>query len=126
MNESFGKEYKLCNKKAMSSIFEEGKTIKSYPFLLRYLPADLKTNARFQMVISVPKRKFRKAVDRNRVKRLIREAVRKNKPLIEAAITNENEQLAFFLIYTSNKEESYQKIKYKIEQLFLRLGAVRK
>lgn len=121
MNESFGKEYKLCSKKVMDTIFEEGKTEKVYPFLLRYLNVDLKTEKRFQIVIAVPKRKFKRAVDRNRIKRLIREAVRKKKYIIEQAMTDEEQQLALFLIYTSSQEETYQKIIDKIEALFLRL-----
>lgn len=121
MDQSFGKEYKLCSKKVMDTIFEEGKTEKVYPFLLRYLNVDLKTEKRFQIVIAVPKRKFKRAVDRNRIKRLIREAVRKKKYIIEQAMTDEEQQLALFLIYTSSQEETYQKIIDKIEALFLRL-----
>jgi ribonuclease P protein component len=121
MDESFGKEYKLCSKKVMTSIFEDGKQEKVYPFLLRYLAVDLKTNTRFQIVIAVPKRKFKRAVDRNRIKRLIREAVRKKKYIIEQSMTAEEPQLALFLIYTSNEEETYQRIINKIEALFLRL-----
>ncbi|RYM33926.1 ribonuclease P protein component [Brumimicrobium glaciale] len=121
MDESFGKEYKLCSKKVMTSIFEDGKQEKVYPFLLRYLAVDLKTNTRFQIVIAVPKRKFKRAVDRNRIKRLIREAVRKKKHIIEQSMTAEEPQLALFLIYTSNEEETYQRIINKIEALFLRL-----
>lgn len=121
MDESFGKQYKLCSKKVMDTIFEEGKTEKVYPFLLRYLTVDLKTSKRFQIVIAVPKRKFKRAVDRNRIKRLIREAVRKKKHIIESSMSAEEQQLALFLIYTSNEEETYQKIIDKIEALFLRL-----
>ncbi|RFC54214.1 ribonuclease P protein component [Brumimicrobium aurantiacum] len=121
MNEKFGKEYKLCSKKVMTAVFEKGKTEKNYPFVLRYLDTDLKTNTCFQIVISVPKRRFKKAVDRNRIKRLIREAVRKNKHIIEQSMTENQPQLALFLIYTGNKEEPYQKIYDKIEALFLRL-----
>lgn len=121
MDESFGKEYKLCSKKVMASIFEEGKQEKVYPFLLRYLSVDLKTEKRFQIVIAVPKRKFKKAPDRNRIRRLIREAVRKKKHIIETSMTSEEKQLALFLIYTSSQEETYQKISDKIESLFLRL-----
>jgi len=105
----------------MTSIFEDGKQEKVYPFLLRYLTVDLKTNKRFQIVIAVPKRKFKRAVDRNKIKRLIREAVRKKKHIIEASMTAEEQQLALFLIYTSSKEETYQKVSVKIEALFLRL-----
>lgn len=121
MDESFGKEYKLCSKKVMASIFEDGKQEKVFPFLLRHLTVDLKTTKRFQIVIAVPKRKFKRAVDRNRIKRLIREAVRKKKHIIESSMTAEEQQLALFLIYTSNEEETYQRIIDKIEALFLRL-----
>ena len=121
MDERFGKKYKLCSKTVMTAIFEKGKEEKSYPFLLRYLSADLKTDAKFQVVISVPKRKFKKAVDRNRIKRLIREAVRKNKYILEEALSAEDQQLALFLIYTASEEETYQRILNKIEVLFLRL-----
>lgn len=105
----------------MTSIFEGGKQEKVYPFLLRYLTVNLKTNTRFQIVIAVPKRKFKKAVDRNKIKRLIREAVRKKKYIIENSMTDDEPQLALFLIYTSNQEETYQRIIDKIEALFLRL-----
>ena len=105
----------------MSSVFEQGKIVKSYPFLLRYLPVDLKTDICFQIVISVPKRRFKKAVDRNRIKRLIREAIRKNKYILEEAENKDSPQLALFLIYTSNQEETYHKMMHKIEKLFQRL-----
>jgi ribonuclease P protein component len=121
MDERFGKKYKLCSKTVMASIFEEGKQEKAYPFLLRYLSVDLKTDAKFQIVIAVPKRKFKRAVDRNRIKRLIREGVRKNKYILEEALSSEDQQFALFLIYTASEEETHQRILNKIEVLFLRL-----
>ncbi|MBW7867173.1 MAG: ribonuclease P protein component [Brumimicrobium sp.] len=121
MDESFGKEYKLCSKKIIDQIFSEGKVVKEYPFFLRYLPAQLSTPKTFQLVISVPKAKFKKAVDRNRIKRLIRESVRKKKYLLESELSKQEFQLALFIVYTETKEETYQKISDKIEVLFLRL-----
>lgn len=121
MDESFGKEYKLCSKKIIDQIFSEGKVVKEYPFFLRYLPAQLSTPKAFQLVISVPKAKFKKAVDRNRIKRLIRESVRKKKYLLESELSKQEFQLALFIVYTETKEETYQKISDKIEVLFLRL-----
>src|SRR5690554_1966375 len=104
MDERFGKKYKLCSKTVMASIFEKGKQEKAYPFLLRYLKADLKTDAKFQVVISVPKRKFKKAVDRTRIKRLIREALRKKKYIPEDASHSEDHQITLFLIYPASQE----------------------
>lgn len=121
MDESFGKKYKLCSKKVIAAIFEEGEQEKIYPFRLLYLATDLKTDAGFQIAISVPKRQFKKSPDRNRIKRLIREAVRKKKYILEKGISEGNQQLALFLIYTASEEETQQKIFNKIEILFLRL-----
>ena len=121
MDERFGKDYKLCSKKIMAAIFEKGKFEKTYPFILRYLATDLPTSKCFQVVISVPKRKFKRAVDRNRIKRVIREAVRKNKYILEQAYDEGETQMALFIIYSSNKEEPYQKVFNKIESLFQRL-----
>ena len=121
MDERFGKKYKLCSKIVIASLFEKGNQIKSYPFALRYIPTKLNTNTPFQIAISVPKKSFKKATDRNRIKRVVREAVRKNKHIVENAIAKEEQQLALFLIYTAQKEEPYQTINNKIESLFLRL-----
>lgn len=121
MNEKFGKEYKLCSKKLIAEIFEKGKHVKAYPYFLHYLPAELNSATSFQVVISAPKRNFKKAVDRNRIKRLTREAVRKNKHLLESAFSERNQKFALFLIYTGKEEESFQTIMHKIETLFMRL-----
>lgn len=121
MNERFGKKYKLCSKKIIDEIFANGATVKAFPFLLRYIETDLPEKVNFQIVISVPKRNFKKAVDRNRLKRLIREAVRKKKHLLEVPFSAQEKSLALFLIYTSREEETYQNISNKIEKLFLRL-----
>ena len=74
---TLGKKERLKSKKLIGKLFEEGKSIKKYPFRLIYLIQDknsfkIKTQASF----SVPKRNFKKAVDRNRIKRLIKEAYR--------------------------------------------------
>ncbi|PKR79734.1 ribonuclease P protein component [Brumimicrobium salinarum] len=120
-NERFGKPYKLCSKTVISNVFAAGKVEKKYPFLIRYHYAALNTDEAFQVMISVPKRKFKKAVDRNRIKRLIKEAVRKRKYIFEENLIAKNQQMAIVIIYTGNQEESYHSILNKIEALFLRL-----
>ena len=74
---TLGKKERLKSKKLIGKLFEEGKSIKKYPFRLIYLIQDknsfkIKTQASF----SVPKRNFKKAVDRNRIKRLMRDEVK--------------------------------------------------
>lgn len=121
MNERFGKEYKLCSKIVIEEIFSDGNQVRKYPFVLRYLPTDLPMKTSFQIVISVPKRLFMRAVDRNRIKRKIREVIRKKKHLLEEKWETQEKKMALFLIYTAHKDETYHTIDNEIETLFLRL-----
>lgn len=121
MDERLGKAYKLCSKKVIEELFEDGLKIKQYPFVIQYKYVDLPSQKNFQIVCSVPKRIHKKAVSRNRIKRLMREVVRKKKYIIEDNFPQNEKQLALFLIYTSKKEESYSYLLDKIELLFVRL-----
>ena len=121
MDQGLDKRYKLCSKTVIASLFESGKQCKKYPFLIKYQWLNRPKEVPFQLVISVPKRTFKRAVDRNRIKRLIREAVRKKKHLLESALTDKQETLAFFMIYTDSKEMDVDFMTNKIETLFQRL-----
>lgn len=121
MDESLGKAYKLCSKKVIEDLFRSGNKVQQYPFVLQYKNTDLPSNKRFQIVTSVPKRLHKKAVTRIRIKRLMREVVRKKKYIVEQNLPEESKQLALFLIYTGKKEEPYSLMLDKIEILFKRL-----
>lgn len=125
MDERLGKAYKLCSKKVIEELFDEGLKVKQHPFVLQYIYTELPTKKSFQIVCSVPKRIHKKAVTRNRIKRLMREVVRKNKNIIEENFPHNEKQLALFLIYTGKKEESYSLLLNKIELLFERLMNVK-
>ena len=76
----FPKEEHLCRKKLIDELFgKRGSSFGIYPLRLVWLPAAAPTTAPPQVLISVSKRTFKRAVDRNRLKRLIREAYRLNK-----------------------------------------------
>ncbi len=121
IDESFGKEYKLCSQKLIDSIFEKNQKVKQFPFILSYLEVAIPSVKTFQIVISAPKRIFRKAHERNRIKRLMREAIRKKKVSLENELEKHQKQVALFLIYTSKEELKYELIEQKIEQLFNKL-----
>lgn len=118
MDQSFGKAYKLCNKRQIDSIFETGRTQKQYPFIARYKPMELNSDKPFQMVISAPKKMFRSAVKRNRIKRICREAVRKNKTELESWLSENQAQLGIFLLYTGKEEMTHDGLERKTQQLF--------
>ena len=121
MNQSFGKEYKLCSKKLIETIFKEGKSVKAFPFTLLYLIHENSCNVPFQMVISAPKKINRHAHDRNRIKRIVREAIRKNKFILEDFLTASNQQLAIFLVYTSKEEMTTEQLDKKTKKIFTQL-----
>lgn len=73
------KNERLHNEKLIESIFRSTTYIKSFPLLFIYNKLDDRYQLGFQVLFSVPKKKFPRAVDRNRIKRLMREAYRLNK-----------------------------------------------
>ncbi len=125
MDQRFGKEYKLCSKKIIERLFKEGKRLNSFPFGLTYGYEELpKAEIPFQIVISVPKKNFKRAHDRNRIKRLMKECLRKNKYILEdflAGESNKNGQMALFLVYRFNEELDYETIMRKMSKLLLTL-----
>lgn len=121
MNEKLGKKYMLCSQKQIQTVFDSKTSIKSYPFVLHYCFLPLNSNKSFQITISVPKRNFKKAHDRNRIKRLLRETIRKNKLILESELIQDNLQVALFMIYTAREEMDYEILHKKTIQLFKNL-----
>ncbi|MEN9698855.1 MAG: hypothetical protein RLZZ301_53 [Bacteroidota bacterium] len=127
MDQSFGKTYKLCSQKLMESLFQEGNSVKAFPLKLIFLEAEHPGMAPFQVLLSVPKKKFKHAHDRNYLKRCMREALRKNKSEIEQYLTSSNKKLIFALVYLSDERLPYlaieQRVIKAITQLKTELGA---
>ena len=114
MNQSFPKAEKLKRKKVIDSLFTQGKSIKAHPLILVYKECELsEEHVKFQAGFSVSKRNHKTAVARNRVKRLMREAFRKNKHLIEL----QDKKVAVMFIYTGKNILSY----LQLEQLMVRV-----
>ena len=118
MNHSFGKAYKLCSKKLIDEVFESGVTVKSYPLIAKYKKVELTNDAPFQMVISAPKRTFKNAFQRNRIKRLCKEAIRLNKQILEEPLNNKKLTLGICLIYSAKEELVIELLNRKTQKLF--------
>lgn len=115
---SFGKNYKLCSKQVIDELFNSGNTIKSYPLIAIYKQVEFNDETPFKIVFSAPKRTFRKAVQRNRIKRICREAVRMNKQILESYLNESKTQLALFLVYSSKDELNHSQLEKKVVKLF--------
>ena len=114
MNESFGRKEKLKSKILITRLFTEGKSFNKYPLKLVYLPVSESRYDTLQTAVSVPKRNFKKAVDRIHLKRLMREAFRKNKYLVTS---NMNNKYAFMFLYIGREQASYHKLFRVTEEL---------
>jgi ribonuclease P protein component len=95
---SFSKREKLCSQKTIDRLFKEGASVKAFPLRVVFLEVD-EADSAVQVLISVPKKRIRKAHDRNRVKRLIREAYRLNKAELVERTASEGKRLALAFIY---------------------------
>jgi ribonuclease P protein component len=120
-DQKFRKAERLCSKKLIEELFRSGKSFYSYPFRLVWLPVQNYLPYDAQVSISVQKRHFKKAVDRNLLKRRIREAYRKNKHELYFKLGEEKLQIVFMIIYGSRDILSYEEIEDKIIVILSRL-----
>ncbi len=108
---SFPKNEKLKSKKRFEQLFAEGKSISSFPLKLIYVKTELPENIKVQVGVSVPKRIFKSAVKRNRIKRLVREAYRLNK---QGVFNNSEGNYAFLFLYLGTEMPTYAGLEKKM------------
>ncbi|MEL7003464.1 MAG: ribonuclease P protein component [Bacteroidota bacterium] len=114
--QTFGKSERLHKKKEIKELFDKGSSFYLYPFKVLHLTAKEET-VNPKILISVSKRSFKRAVDRNKVKRLIREAYRINKHNIQS-----KQNLLIAYIYTPKEILSFSLIEKKLKQVLSRLN----
>ncbi|SFN36320.1 ribonuclease P protein component [Algoriella xinjiangensis] len=118
MRLTFGKNEKLKSRKAFDELFSGGKTFVSHPvrFVYRIKP---KEDYDIRVGVSVGKKKFKHAVDRNLLKRRCKEAYRLNKLIVEPS---PNYSVDLIMIYTSSKHQPFEKIEEAIKILLPKLN----
>ncbi len=99
-------------------MFREGRSFSQYPLRLVWLPLPEKTgDYPVQVVVSVPKKRFKHAVDRNRIRRQIKEAYRLNKDRIYRRLEGDTRQYAFMILYTGQEALPYGVIGQAMRQM---------
>ncbi len=116
MNETLPKPFKLKSKKLIGSLFENGSSVKAFPLLLVYRNV-MEIDVDFQVGFSVSKRNFKHAVDRNRIKRLLREYFRKNKYIF----SKQDKQFLFMFIFTGKTMPTYDDVSKAMDKIARKL-----
>ncbi|MEM6526430.1 MAG: ribonuclease P protein component [Bacteroidota bacterium] len=119
MKNTFKKAERLSKKKHIQELFDKGSSFYLYPFkTLFFRSVGLDPEPEFhQILVSVPKRNFKRAVDRNLIKRRVREAYRLNKSIIA-----NSEKLLIAYIYTSKEILAYAEIEKKLVAGLIKLS----
>ena len=119
MNFTYPKSEKLKSKKTIDLLFSEGKSVSKFPLRLVYIESDYgidkDSEQKIKMGVSVSKKYFKHAVDRNYFKRVLRETYRLNKHLLTE---NLDKPYAFMFFYQNKERLTYQEIETKTIQLF--------
>lgn len=113
---TFSKEEKLCYQKSIDRLFSKGKSFIAYPLRVIYFTEEeIEEEKQFaQVLISVPKRKFKRANKRNRIKRLVREAYRLNKQEYIHLLREQNLRLDIAFLYLKDELPTYEEIEKSI------------
>ncbi|MFA6947145.1 MAG: ribonuclease P protein component [Pedobacter sp.] len=118
---SFKKEERLCNIKLIEKLFSDGSSFLVYPFRIVWLPEDSNSKLPVQILISVPKKKFKRAVDRNLIKRRIREVYRLHKSEDLYSFLNEHSARILLAVnYIGNEIPDYGFLEKKFKDALAR------
>ena len=136
---TYQKADKLKSRKQTQYLFAKGQSMNAFPIKLIYtietaeslnniLPSPpfniqlIHEHGKLQVGVGAPSRTFRKAVMRNRVKRLLRESYRLEKPTFLSSASLQGKRVNLFFLYTDAKVLSQKEIQEKIKQLLERLS----
>jgi ribonuclease P protein component len=115
MSFKYGKKDKLKSKKSIEQLFNEGKAVTVFPLRLIYLKTSFDDGNKLKTGVSVSKRLHKTAIVRNKIKRLMREAYRLNKPLY---FNNSSTSYAFMILYISKDGTTFDKMNKAMKMLF--------
>ncbi|MXV52227.1 ribonuclease P protein component [Pedobacter sp. HMF7647] len=119
---TFKKEERLCSEKLIQGLFSSGSSFILYPFRITWMAASDESAQLVRVVISVPKRNFKRAVDRNVIKRRIREAYRLNKQeLLYQQIEGKN-RIVLSIHYVGKEIFPFSFVEKKLKSTLLKLS----
>jgi len=118
---TFPKNEKLCGEIRIGKLFAEGEAFIVYPLRIVYKLSTEVQDVPVKVLISVPKKKIKKAIHRNRIKRQIKEAYRLNKTTLIESCREHGLSLQLAITYLSDKSLDYKLIEEKIKQVLTKM-----
>ena len=120
---TFKKSERLCSRILMDHLFQgNSHSVSAYPLRAVFLPVDPTEQEGVSVLMSVPKKRFHDAVDRNRVKRQLREAYRKHKHTLADQMAARKQGLLIAFIYVSAQIESTAYIEKRMTRLLEKIA----
>jgi len=116
MRNTLGKQERLKSKKLIEKLYAEGDSVKTFPLRMMYVQTAHTSEFPCQVGVSVAKRNYKLAVDRNRLKRLMRETYRLQKQIV---YNNLDEPYVFMISYIGREEIKYEDLYLKMEKLLI-------
>ena len=120
---SFHKQERLNNKKRINQLFRSGKFFSQEPFQIYWLENKQEKNI-IELLVSVPKKNIKFAVNRNIIKRMVKEAYRLNKKALQEQVNREKKSFSVAIIYMNNKIPSYLYVEKKIKLILERFTTI--
>jgi ribonuclease P protein component len=117
----FPKNQKLCNNTDIVKLFDQGTSISLHPFRIVWFNNENIDGVLIKSLIVVPKKRIKLAIQRNTIKRYIRESYRARKFKLEEQLKNQQKQINFAIIYNTHKELCFKDIDVKINLIINRL-----
>lgn len=114
MRNTLGKQERLKSKKLIEKLYAEGDSVKTFPLRMMYVQTVHTSEFPCQVGVSVAKRNYKLAVDRNRLKRLMRETYRLQKQIV---YNNLDKPYVFMISYIGREEIKYEDLYLKMEKL---------
>ena len=121
---TLSKEERICSKKLINELFTgNGRSMTAFPLRVVFMKRTIVDDQpRAAMLVSVPKRYFRHAVDRNRVKRQVREAFRRNKSIITQNLADDHEAVAMAFVWLTDEKFPSSEVENRMVRLLTRIS----
>ena len=117
---TYSKKEKLKSRKALNALFAQGSSFLLFPVKVFFMPAE-KTTEVLQAGVGVSSRHFKRAVDRNRIKRLLRESYRLNKQPLLTSLGSQQKNINLFFLYIGKELPEYATLQDKMKQALTKL-----